>query len=892
MRYRIQQIGAQALSIVLLSMLAANTAYSQIRVVNITPESRNRETNTDNEPNIAVNPMNPNVIVISAFTPSRAVQSDPSTAFCGTPNTAPVFVSIDGGVTWDLSCIVPSDASGSGTGDITIKFATSGNVLYGGILRRPGGLRMNILRTNDLTTLMTVLVVRDGVDQPYIQAATEIFGNVDRVYIGNNNNLFAGPRTATVDLSLDAATAPPAANFNPFLIETRAAATTPFGAQDGPSIRPAIHADGTIYAAFFGWRTFGSTTNTSDIVVVRDDNWGMGATPFSDLVDADTLAGVRVATAVTIPSLGTLLGNQRIGSQLSIAVDPRDSRTVYLAWADGTTANDYTIHVRRSTMSGAAGSWSGDLRTIVGATNPALAINSQGVVGLLYQRLVAAISGNRWETHFERSSDGFATAPTDAILANVPDDLPGNGAGPLGDYIDLTSVGRNFYGTFSARNTPNTANFPSGVTFLRQADFTTGLLYTDASQTTTVPASIDTFFFSAIDPVADLAITKTASPGTVVTGSSVTYTITVRNNGPTDASSVTVTDNLPGTTSFTGCSVSGGSGGVCGGVGNNRTISFASLPANATATITLTANVDCSVADGAIIGNAASVGSATPDPDATNNTTSPSTIMASNPAPVLSCPANVTVFNDPGQCFATINPGIATATDNCPGVTVAGVRSDGLPLASPYPVGGTTIIWTATDSGGRTSSCAQTITVIDNEKPRINCPDDVIAVAAVPGDISVVVNYAPPTVADNCPTVTVSCSIPSGASFPLGSTTVTCTATDASGNTAACSFTVTVYDACIQDDVTGDHLYFNTLTGDYLFEHCGVDGFTTGGRGKITRNGSSILLRDDTRVVSAEIIRSSLGIGNTGSARISRGAFGGAFVLNDTYILNNTCRCH
>lgn len=885
------QIGARALSVVFMSMLATNLAYSQIRVVNITPETRSRETNTDNEPNIAVNPMNPNVIVISAFTPSRAVQSDSSTAFCGAPNTAPVFVSIDGGVTWDLSCIVPSDTAGSGTGDITIKFAGVGNTLYGGILRRPSpGLRMNILRTNDLTTLMTVLVVRDGVDQPYIQAATEAFGNVDRVYIGNNNNLFVGPRTATVDLSLDAATAPPA-GFNPFLIETRTAATTPFGAQDGPSIRPAIHADGTVYAAFFGWRTFSSPTNTSDIVVVRDDDWGMGATPFNDLIDTDTMAGVRVATAVAIPSLGTLLGNQRIGSQLSIAVDPRDSRTVYLAWADGTTANGYTIHVRRSTMGGAAGSWSGDLRAITSATNPALAINSQGVVGLLYQRLVNTMSGNRWETHFERTSDGFATPPTDVVLANVPDDLFGNGAGPLGDYIDLMAVGRDFYGTFSAKNSPNMANFPSGVTYLRQANFTTGLLYTDATQTTTVPASIDTFFFSAVEPAADLAITKTASPGTVVTGSTVTYTLTVRNNGPADASSVMVTDNLPGSTFFTGCSVSGGIGGACGGAGNNQTINFTSIPANMTATIILTARVECSVADGAIISNAATVSSSTPDPDTANNTALPATITASNPAPVLSCPANRTVFNDPGQCFATLNPGMATAADNCPGVTVAGVRSDGLPLTSPYPVGGTTITWTATDSGGRSSSCAQTVTVVDNEKPRIDCPDDIFAVTAAPGDVSVVVNYAPPTVMDNCPTVTVICSIPSGASFPLGSTTVTCTATDASGNTESCSFVVTVFDVCIQDDVTGDHLYFNTLTGDYLFEHCGPDRFTMKGKGSITRSGSSTLLRDDTRVVSAEIIRSTLGIGNRGSASIRNGPFGTTYVLNDTYILNNNCAC-
>ena len=798
-------------SALIICVLAATIAYSQIKVVNITPDSRSNEVNTDNEPNIAVNPANPNVLVISAFTPSRANSGDPASAFCGIPNTAPVFVSTDGGNTWILSCIVPSDAMGTGTGDITLKFGATSNVLYGGILRRPGSLLLNILRTNDLTTPMTVLVIRSGVDQPYIQATSVLEGidvGKDRVYIGNNNNLFAGPRTATVDLSLDAATAPPTAGFNPSLIETRDAAVTPFGRQDGPSIRPAIHSNGTIYAAFFGWRIFGSPTNTTDVVVVRDNNWGMGLTPFRDLINTDTLAGVRVVTGVAVPSLGTLLGNQRIGSQLSVAVDPTNSQTVYIAWADGTNANNYTVHVRRSTLGGAAGTWSGDLRTITRATNPALAINSQGKVGLLYQSLVNPGSGNRWQTHLERSGDGFATPPTDDVLANVPDDLFGNGAGPLGDYIDLTAVGRDFYGVFSAKNTPDMANFPSGVTYLRQADFASRQLFADAAHTTTVPPSIDTFFFKAIEPAADLAIMKSDAPDPVITGSNITYTITVKNNGPTDASSVTVADNLPAVITFNSCSVSGAVAGSCSaGSSNNRTITFPSFPANATATITLTAQVNCSVVDGLNISNTATVSSTTPDPDPSNNTAT-TTTMASNPAPV------------------------------------------------------------------------------------ITCPKDQIAVTPKPGDVSTMVTYPAPTVMDNCPGATVVCSPPSGSVFPLGMSTVNCTATDSAGAKASCSFKVTVFDVCIQDDGSGDFLQFNSFTGDYMFKHCGPDEFTMVGKGKITRVGCSIKLEDDTRVVIGEAIRCpSTFTGNTGNARIKRTPLGPTFVLQDTYILNNSCGC-
>jgi hypothetical protein len=94
-----------------------------------------------------------------------------------------------------------------------------------------------------------------------------------------------------------------------------------------------------------------------------------------------------------------------------------------------------------------------------------------------------------------------------------------------------------------------------------------------------------------------------------------------------------------------------------------------------------------------------------------------------NTAPVISCPANVTQNTDPGLCSALVNPGTATATDNCDSnPTIQGTRSDNLPLNAPYPKGTTTITWTATDHASPTnnqSSCTQTITVEDHEAPVI-----------------------------------------------------------------------------------------------------------------------------------------------------------------------------
>jgi hypothetical protein len=453
-------------------------------LVNMIPKSLSGETGRDSECNVAVDPADPQHIAASAFT------LDPMNS-----GNAPIFISVDGGNTWNLNVVLPG---GNKTGDTTLRFGGTSGVLYAGILRTDNS-HLNILRTANFTLpgLMAVLVDRAGDDQPWVEARTVPTGlgsSVDRVFIGNNDlSVFSTTgKTATIDESQDAATAAPPAGFGPVRVETRTTTGATSG-QDGPSIRPAIHADGTVYGAYFGWRSNAGATITSDVVVVRDGNWGSGANPYQALIDpADSEPGLRVVKAVSIPALSTLLGTQRIGSQIAIAVDPRQSSVVYPTWADGTSAADYTIHLRRSTDSGS--SWSTtDLRAVVQGTNPAVAVNSRGAVGFLYQKLVSTAAGNRWETHLEVSGDGLFNSPSDVLLANVPDANGSyTGINPIGDYASLLAVGSKFYGAFSANNTPDLANFPNGVIYQRNADFTAHQL-TDLANSP-VAASIDPFF--------------------------------------------------------------------------------------------------------------------------------------------------------------------------------------------------------------------------------------------------------------------------------------------------------------------------------------------------------------------------------------------------------------
>jgi len=450
-------------------------APPSIKVIDLIPASLSGESNQDSEPFLAIQKDNPQVMVASAFTPNP---------FSLTGN-APVYVSQDGGASWALNAITPVARM---TCDITHAMATGESHprgdLHAGTLDCSSGVTLDESESNDVASAATMSVqsTRGNVDQPFVGALGVSSG--DRIYIGVNDFNQTSGRTATIDVSVDGG-----ATYKSVPIERRKTA-----GQDGPSVRPAVANDGTVYAAFFGWRKFDGKTATSDVVVVRDDAAATGASPFQALTDpSDKQPGRVVVKNVSIPwSNAPTLGQERIGSTLSIAVDPHNSSIVYLSWADkGSKGDIYTLHVRNSTDRGVT--WSRvDLpgTTIHNATNVALAIASNGVVGFLYQQL----SGGRWVTHLVQSHDQFTSAQ-DRVLASVPADQPAEQFLPyLGDYDYLLALGNEFRGVFCANNTPDFADFPQGVTFQRAADFSAKTLNDGAGNP--VPISIDPFYFS------------------------------------------------------------------------------------------------------------------------------------------------------------------------------------------------------------------------------------------------------------------------------------------------------------------------------------------------------------------------------------------------------------
>jgi hypothetical protein len=334
---------------------------------------------------------------------------------------------------------------------------------------------------------------RRDIDQPYI-AATTIAGK-DHVFVGDNDYNFK-PGQAALDRSLDS----PHSSFTPFSVESRN------GPGDSSEVRPALTANGNVvYAAFNRINSASNEcseswhagTRTSDVVVVRDDNGGASIPPFSSLVDPTDNKIGRLVVNRTF-AWDKCLGGDRLGGDLAIAVHPGDQNKVYLVWSDWVNGHA-SLHLKYSTNGGQ--DWSENNKNIPDAKNPGLAVNTEGIVGFLYQQVEKTSEGYVWKTKLERMSDDFKTSLQPLTFATFPTSAPLYqsccGEILLGDYLHLMSVRNDFYGIFSSDNTPDRLHFPWDVKFRRRHDFKSkNLLGLDAKP---VDPSIDPFCFKVTE---------------------------------------------------------------------------------------------------------------------------------------------------------------------------------------------------------------------------------------------------------------------------------------------------------------------------------------------------------------------------------------------------------
>jgi large repetitive protein len=178
--------------------------------------------------------------------------------------------------------------------------------------------------------------------------------------------------------------------------------------------------------------------------------------------------------------------------------------------------------------------------------------------------------------------------------------------------------------------------------------------------------------------------------------------------------------------------------------------------------------------------------------------------------PVVTVPGGKTV-EATGPATAVGYSGVSATDLVSGGLTPACTKGSG----STFPLGATTVTCTATDGSGNKASKSFTVTVRDTTAPSVTVPASITAEAQSTSGASVAYSgvSATDTVSGN---LTPSCDHGSGSTFPLGATTVTCTATDGSGNKASKSFTVTVR------DTTGPG--FGDAPGDIVVEASGPKG--------------------------------------------------------------------
>jgi hypothetical protein len=112
---------------------------------------------------------------------------------------------------------------------------------------------------------------------------------------------------------------------------------------------------------------------------------------------------------------------------------------------------------------------------------------------------------------------------------------------------------------------------------------------------------------------------------------------------------------------------------------------------------------------------------------------------------------------------------------------------------SPFPIGTTTVTCSATDAHNNTGSASFTVTVtlVDTTAPVVTVPANIAETTTVPGPLAV--SFPAASATDNLDgALTPVCTHASGSPFPIGTTMVTCSATDAHNNTGSSSFPVTV----------------------------------------------------------------------------------------------------
>jgi uncharacterized repeat protein (TIGR01451 family) len=403
--------------------------------------------------------------------------------------------------------------------------------------------------------------------------------------------------------------------------------------------------------------------------------------------------GCTGTTTITCP-LGSMINGQTI--TITIVVTVTQSGTVNNTATITSAENDPNPANNSATASTTVSS---PTSAVVRITPASASVNPNGSVGQDVQAALSGVTLGNWTINATYDPAVLqvtgcqpqnGSACDTAFAANTVR-ITGTSAGGLNGTVTLASI------TFTAigQGGASSAITPTVVTFTNPSANPITTSTQNGQVSITPPSGVN------------LALTMTDSPDPVQAGQTLTYSLTVRNNGTSTATNTVVTDTLPAGVTFASASAGSGRGAVsCPHSNGTVSCALGSLAPNASIGITITVNVQ-SGATGTL-NNSATAGSAEADTNSADNTATTSTTIGggSTPCPRGGCAVDLVLTQtdspDPVQTGQNLTYTLTVQnTGTAPASNV--VVTDTLP-------GGVTFV-SATASQG---SCAGTSTVTCN----------------------------------------------------------------------------------------------------------------------------------------------------------------------------------
>jgi hypothetical protein len=438
---------------------SAQTAasYRLVRQVDAVVSNTNATlTTTDNqgdsEPSIAVNPANPNQIVMLSFSGSAP-----------TGTNAPLWQSTDGGQTWTKSFSIPQPPGVSAipsdqtldygrNNQLSLSFLNCGagctNVVTG-VTNNPGNAASFVWNqtagVTQLTNANTATSINNA-DQPWVLVNRDpTTAAQDDTYVAYDD---FSVRNVRVAVSLGA---------NP-LNFTRDRQVGTFSAGINPGLRLAKDpSTGTIYAL---WQTCtancGSANKTISYMLNRSVDGGNTWRLNGNALGISIASGV---SAQPTPKFGTV--NFLLGGVEHAAVDPATG-ALYYVYGNQDASGNNVLAIRRITVNNAGTATIGAqtfVTTGVTAALPQVAVDTAGTVAVFYYTYdsISPAPANipTFTTHVGISVNAaasFTNMNLSTFASPVPDDLQGAATNQrvFGDYVQMKSNGNCFHGVYTA----------------------------------------------------------------------------------------------------------------------------------------------------------------------------------------------------------------------------------------------------------------------------------------------------------------------------------------------------------------------------------------------------------------------------------------------------------